>query len=242
MTLTHNPIPELTDTIDFLLDAAINADNSLRDTIGYRYLAGNYRIRAERPHEEDNRKIVLNTLEQYPAATLYTDIQDTIDARTKRVITRDLFLKGTEWAYRYGAKGRPLDDMEPPVFEGANDPHPVVEDINDRINTTPLTVNDAAFAQHLTHNIYYHSNREDITNDIYDTPAYTHTQTVLNLIGGFIDQKTIESIDWNMLGATFDQYAQMTQEDIKQNIGERSVLRELREFDGDSISAFLNNR
>ena len=223
-------------TIDNLLETAESSKNE-RLGVQYHYIADYYRINAEPPLSQDKRKVVLNTLKAYPDVQLPIHINE-LSEQYKRVATRDAFRFLTEWAYRYGSKGSPVEDVEnPDTGERVDEMDDVVNRLNTSINETELTVNDVSLALKLAGLIWDDFDEENYET-VFNTPRYQQISEILNSTSEFIEMKQPE-IDWDKLGGTFDSINNQTQQDVMKEAGKRAILRELKQFESDSIEEYL---
>lgn len=228
------------DQIDFLLEKAIQSDESLEVAVSYRYISDYYRLQAELPLEEDEREVVLNVLEAYPDIKFRIDI-DEISEEFDKVVTRDTFRAYREWAYRYGSKGKELDDVTPPDVGGPTDPScQVVCDLNSFVeNTDGHTINDAALAVELAGMIADKYGVEDLDEEVFNSEPYEQIKQITNIIHSFVEMKDDGRLNWNMMANTFDDIRDQTHQDIMKEAGKREVIRKLKESETDSIEVFL---
>lgn len=197
-----------------------------------------YRINAERSSTEDKREVVLNVLGSYPNVSLPIAL-DEISEDYDRVVTRDALFSIKEWAYRYGSKGRPVEQMScPDTGERIDIIDDAVATLNSTINETELTVNDAALAAELAQIVW---NNHDSETSVFESQQYEQVGKILDEFADFITRKQ-PGLDWDMLGGSCADYENRQQEQLMKTMGKRSVMQELREFDSDSIQEFLEHK
>lgn len=223
-------LSSVSEYIDYLIEYALNTEDSIRVATSYNLLADNYSIKAELSYDE-GKKVVLNTLQTYPSMDLKFTFDDLSETYSK-IVTRDCLTYLKHWSYRYGSKGK--DSVEVPNFNSGTETEvdKLVTKLNSQIlEHEDLNVNDIALALKLTHVIF---ERYDFEEDgIWDSDVYTQVQAMLEETKSFINSK--DPIDWDVLGKTFDMYVHFTQEEIMKRSGKREVLRELREFEGTTV-------
>jgi hypothetical protein len=236
-------IKEVQGVVDFLLEEAVNSDDKIRMGVSFSSISGYYRLRAELPLEEDDRNVVMNKLEAYPDVSIHLDMKELSD-KYNRVITRDSFRHLTEWSYRYGSKGRPVEDMTPPdVGEERDEIDRLVYTLNDIIDESEdLTVNDVALALSLADVIVNKYGLEEIDDSIFESDEYNQVSAIIEKVDGFIDMKNDGRLNWDMMASTYQMINRNTQEDIMEDLGKRRVIRDLEDFEGDSIEEFLESR
>jgi hypothetical protein len=236
-------IKEVQDVVDFLLEKAVNADDETRMGVSFGSVSGYYGLHAELPVEEDDRAVVMNKLKAYPDVSIRMDVEEISDEYDK-VVTRDSFRHLTEWAYRYGSKGRPVEDMTPPdVGEEHDEIDTLVYNLNDMIDESEdLTVNDVALALDLADVIVNKYGLEEIHKQIFDFDKYRQVSAIIDKAEDFIDMKDDGRLNWDMMASTFQMINRNTQEDIMEDLGKRRVIKDLEDFEGDSIEEFLESR
>jgi hypothetical protein len=236
-------IKEIQDIVDFLLEEAVNSDNKIRMSVSFGSISGYYRLRAELPLEEDDRKIVMNNLKAYPDVGIHLDMKELSD-KYNRVITRDSFRHLTEWSYRYGSKGRPVEDMTPPdVGEERDEIDGLVYTLNGIIDESEdLTVNDVSLALSLGDVIVNKYGLEEIDERIFESDEYKQVSAIIEKVDSFIDVKNDGRLNWDMMASTYQMINRNTQKDIMRNLGRRRVIKDLEDFEGDSIEEFLESR
>lgn len=236
-------ISQIKDQIDFLLEEAVNSENSLDTAISYRYVAKNYRIRAKLPIGEDD-KVVLNNLSMYPDIDIKIAAENISEKYGNKLITRKTFFDLKEWSYMYGSTGRPVDDMVAPDFgDPIDEKDEIIIHLNDRIKTREnLTVNDCYLALSITGRICDEYGYKELDQDIFSSDEYNQVIELLDESKSFIDMKRDGRLDWDMMASTFRHISDQTHQDIMRDAGEKSVIRELKEFDGDSIQRFLEQK
>ena len=226
--------------IDILLDYAINRDDDLY-SINYRFIADYYRINSERDINEGN-SVVLNSLSEYPDASIKITIETISDKYNDTVLTRNSLMYLKDWAYRYGSTGIDVENMEvPDVGENTHKDNEIIYDINDRVINEQLTVNDAALALKLTEVISHRYGHEELDKNIFESKEYNQVMKILTEIDDFIEMKNDDRLNWDMMASTIETMRQNAQENIMEQSGKRDIIRKLKEFDSDSIDRFLNS-
>lgn len=229
--------------IDFLLNQAIHSDDSLRAGVSYRYSSDNYRIKSELPIDVDDSKVVLNRLEPYPNIESSLTLNKMSKDRDGLVINRLVFRELQDWSYRYGSKGRPVDDMEIPDFgDPTNEVDEIILHFNDRIiSSEELTVNDGALAMGLAGEICDRYGLETLDEGIFDSRTYKQIQKVLDQCESYIEMnKNNGNLNWDRLAKTFGEIRDQSHQDLMEKMGRKSVVRKLKNFDGDSVEDFLS--
>lgn len=227
--------------VDFLLRQLTESEKHLKEGVSYRYVSDYYRIKSEIPLEEDNRRVVLNRLEEYPAVEFCLTI-DEISEEYNRIMTRETMRFYREWAYRYGSKGRHLDDVSvPDVGDPTDFSCRVICELNDKIEETDkYTVNDASLAFKLAGEIVDDS--EVFDTGVFNSDRYNQVKLITEEIQSFIVGRDVGRLEWDMLAKTFDGVRDRTQQDIMEDLGKRRIIRRLKDTDTDSIAEFLKNR
>lgn len=231
-----NNIKHVRETIDYLLDVYEDIGHKVRLDSVYKYIGDYYRINAE--VDRDKNKVVLNVLKSYPDIEIQIKI-DEISEEYTRHITRDSIHYLKEWSYRYGSKGRSVENMAlPDTGDITDSTDQIVDQLNSRIKNTELSVNDVSLALKLSHIILKNTSSD---GNIKETESYKQVIKLLEIVEDFINMKQPD-IDWDLLAGMFNLIEQNTQEDIRENLGEKNIIRELREFDGDSIEKYLKQK
>lgn len=228
------PLPEVREIVDELLSNGVAAADTPTDLIRYKHIADYYRLSAEGDLNEP-RKISLNHLSRYPAPQFSVTVLDD-RSREELVYLRDALKHYTDWAYRYGALKS--EYSLPKTGDGAEE---TVPQLNEKItNTDGLTVNDMFLALKLASIIIDSEDSTDaLTSRVFQSTAYETVTELADATQAIFEAK--DEINWDMLGKTFDETGQFAQERLRETTGERRVLRELRNFEGESIDEFLEH-
>jgi hypothetical protein len=227
--------------IDFLLNKAINSDDSLRVGTSFRYASDSYRIRSELPIDIDKDKVVLNRLKRDPKIESAICLNEISKDREGLLINRLVFRELRNWSYRYGSTGRSVNDMEVPDFrDTTNKVDKIIDQFNDRITSSGgLTVNDACLAMGLAGEICDRYGLETIDEGIFESRTYNQVQEILNQCVCYIDNKDEKNLNWDQVAKTFGGIRDQSHQDLMETVGKKSVIRSLKNFEGDSIEEFL---
>lgn len=228
--------------IKFLLQKVIDSENSLKVGTSYRYVSDNYRIKAELPTGED-KKVVLNSLETYPDISIRMAVDSISKEYENKLITRDIFRYLKEWSYRYGSKGISVDNMEiPDIGDKIDERDEIIDRLNDRIRSTDnLNVNDCSLALRIAGEICGEYGFKNLDDGIFESDSYKQSMKLLDLTESFIKMKNDGRVNWDLMASTFEDISDQTQKEIMKDVGESSIIQDLKNFEGDSINSYLKD-
>jgi hypothetical protein len=237
-------ISDIHEIVDYLLEKTVETDTSIRDELIHRYISAYYAKGAGLPVDKDERRVVLNMFGSYPASGL-TSVIDEIADKYNRTTTKELLRLYMEWSYRYGSKGRDIDDMEKPDpgdLEPGTDE--IVQMMNSHIdNQSSLNVNDALLALGVSNTICNRYEFDDIDDNIFNSAPYKQFVKINEEVESFINTKHdgYLVLNWDILASTLDSLKKVVHEDIIEERAKEQVIQDLEDAEHDSIKKFLED-